>query len=195
MSETIVLHNVQGITRKTGTDRHGNQWTEFRVDYLADQVDGQCAICGKAIASGWLCLDGGDEICDKHVRIHEPMQYDFTESEPVRTWTGGAFRLELHTDNQVHRCGKDILGYQFFHDQQLVFERKDFHCSPLHAIDSDATVAGILNFLSLRPGDTDAEYFENYTPKQMSFARNHGEDLACYIEELETSQAEQAEEE
>lgn len=66
--EVIQLHDVEGIARKSGTDEHGNQWTEFEVDYMAEQEDGECSICGKALSSGWMCMDdGSQEVCDEHV--------------------------------------------------------------------------------------------------------------------------------
>jgi hypothetical protein len=40
----------------------------------------------------------------------------------------------------------------------------------LHADDSLETVASLLTFLTLRPGDTDADYFAGYTPAQMEWA-------------------------
>ena len=52
-------------------------------------------------------------------------------------------------------------------------------------MDADATVAGLLAFLSLKPGDTDPEYFEGYTPEQLAFARAQGENLSLHAEELE----------
>ena len=64
----------------------------------------------------------------------------------------------------MDRYGKSVLAYRFFHRGRLLFAGADFHCSPLHAVDADATVAGVLAFLSLKPGDTDPEYFEGYTP-------------------------------
>lgn len=67
--ETIILSNVEGIARLTGTDEHGNQWTQFAVDYMAEQVEGECCICGETLESGWLCLDGGEECCDDHVEF------------------------------------------------------------------------------------------------------------------------------
>jgi hypothetical protein len=67
MTEVIILQNIEGVSRKSGIDQHGCQWVEFTVDYLAEQEDGECSICGKTINSGWLCLDGGDECCDEHV--------------------------------------------------------------------------------------------------------------------------------
>jgi hypothetical protein len=67
VSETIILHDIEGISCKGGTDQHGCQWVEFTVDYGAEQEDGECCICGETINSGWLCLEGGDECCDEHV--------------------------------------------------------------------------------------------------------------------------------
>ena len=67
-TDEVVLHDVEGIARKTGVDRHGATWVEFEVDYLAEEQPGTCAICGAEIESGWMCLDGGEEICDDHVR-------------------------------------------------------------------------------------------------------------------------------
>jgi hypothetical protein len=68
---TIKLTNIQGIARKSGTDQDGLAWIEFEVDELAEQTTGECSICGAEIASGWLCLDGGDEACDEHVEYEE----------------------------------------------------------------------------------------------------------------------------
>lgn len=106
----------------------------------------------------------------------------------LRTWTdpdGYGFRLELFDTFQTDRYGKSVLAYQFFHMGRLVFEGDDYGCSPLHAIDSDACVAGLLAFLSLKPGDTDSEYFESYTPEQLAWAREWGEILSLYVEDLE----------
>ena len=52
-------------------DEQGNHWREFHVDYLAEQSDGVCAECGKGLSSGWMCLDGGEEICGEHVEFQE----------------------------------------------------------------------------------------------------------------------------
>jgi hypothetical protein len=66
-NETIVLHDVSGFARKSGTDIRGNQWLEFDVDYFAEQEKGICSICGTEIEFGWLCLDGGEEVCHNHI--------------------------------------------------------------------------------------------------------------------------------
>ena len=41
------------------------------------------------------------------------------------------------------------------------------------------TLAGLVAF-ALRPGDTDAEYFANYTPAQLEFAESDAEELQMY---------------
>lgn len=64
------------------------------------------------------------------------------------------------------------------HKRRVLFEGSDFECSPRHAIDSDEAVRVLMNFLTLRPGDTDWEYFENYTDSQREFCDQRAEDLA-----------------
>lgn len=77
--------------------------------------------------------------------------------------------------------GKSAVGYQFDDPHgETLFEGEDFYCSPLHAIDSDEALRSLLGFLTLKPGDTDKEYFENYTPKQMAFAQGDAEYLQMY---------------
>lgn len=45
------------------TDSGGHVWTHFVVDEFAMQEPGICEICGEETREGWLCLDGGDEMC------------------------------------------------------------------------------------------------------------------------------------
>lgn len=61
-----------------------------------------------------------------------------------------------------------------------LFEGADFNGSPLHADDSDETLRVLLSFLTLRPGDTDAEYFENYTSAQLAYCDQHAEALSLF---------------
>ena len=43
------------------------------------------------------------------------------------------------------------------------------------------TVAAIMGFLTLRPGDTDRDYFDSYTAEQIEFRDTHAETLACEV--------------
>lgn len=65
--ETIKLHNIEGFAIRSGTDSDGNHWIEFEVDYFAEQNSGTCSICGEELEYGWMCLDGGEEVCDDHI--------------------------------------------------------------------------------------------------------------------------------
>ena len=69
--ESIGLKNIEGIARLSGTDEHGNTWLQFEVDYLAEQEAGECCICGKVLEEGWLCMDGGEEVCYGHITFDD----------------------------------------------------------------------------------------------------------------------------
>jgi hypothetical protein len=106
--------------------------------------------------------------------------------EFLREWEEGDFRLLLwDTNTRVGSGPQSRLAYQFFHKGELIFQGADYGCSPMHAVDSDECVAGLLTFLALRPGDTDSEYFKDYSVQQMAFAMEHGEELGVIAMEME----------
>lgn len=80
---------------------------------------------------------------------------------------------------------REYFEYEFFHKEELIFTGNDFSPSPMHSSDSDEAIASLLSFLSLQPGDTDAEYFESYTSKQLEFAQKYGQDLSLHVLALE----------
>jgi hypothetical protein len=47
-----------------------------------------------------------------------------------------------------------------------------------HSIDGNAARSLVLSLFAMRPGDTDAEYFDSYTPEQLAWATEHGEELS-----------------
>ena len=110
--------------------------------------------------------------------------------EFLRTWQEGNFLLRLWDTNRVDSYHKSVLAYELYYSGELIFQGADFCCSPMHAVDSDQCLGGILTFLSLRPGDVDSKYFDSYTPKQMEFARSHGEELSYLAMELEEKEEE-----
>lgn len=76
------------------------------------------------------------------------------------------------------------LGYKFVDKNgQTLFQGEDYGLPRGIAIDSDESVSGLLNFLTLKPGDTDAEYFKDYTARQMEFAENEAEELRIYCDD------------
>lgn len=81
------------------------------------------------------------------------------------------------------RVGYRLTQRQRGQEPTVIFEGDDFRPSPMHSVDGDDAVTALMFFLTLRPGDTDAEYFENYTTEQLDFACEHGESLQFYVEE------------
>lgn len=112
------------------------------------------------------------------------------QHSPVRTVifpnvAGQRYTLRVYDTHRNDTRGCSILSYAlhrgFAADAVLLFEGDDFAGSPMHADDSDATMGALLGFLTLRPGDTDAEYFAAYTPRQLDFAATEAEALALAV--------------
>jgi hypothetical protein len=68
------------------------------------------------------------------------------------------------------------MGYRFIDPSgEVIFEGEDFRPGAMHDLADDQMLRNLLGFLTLRPGDTDAEYFARYTPRQNEFALNEAE--------------------
>jgi hypothetical protein len=63
------------------------------------------------------------------------------------------------------------LGYAFYQPDtdEPLFIGEDFHVPYNKAIDANDVLRSLMGFLTLRIGDTDREYFDEYTPEQMAF--------------------------
>jgi len=85
--------------------------------------------------------------------------------EAIRTWQSGRFKVEVFDTSRQDWRGQTRLAYRFTDGGNVIFEGEDFAGSPLHADDSDETLGALLGFLSRRPGGTDREYFDSYTPE------------------------------
>lgn len=117
---------------------------------------------------------------DRHIRTLKLAPYvsvDFM-GEPLPTFTLAIYDARGITNPRQ-------LGYRLtMHTKGkracVVFQGSDFGCSPLQACDSDRTVAAILTFLTLKPGDTDRDYFASYSARQLEWAGEHAE--ALYME-------------
>jgi hypothetical protein len=65
---------------------------------------------------------------------------------------------------------------------RVLFDGADYCCAPGHSIDGNQCLVALMGFLCLRPGDTDAEYFVNYTPEQKEFCEQHAETLGAEVQ-------------
>jgi hypothetical protein len=103
-----------------------------------------------------------------------PNRFRYAYFRPYQS--GPTFSVELYDVRSLERIGYALRQHERG-KTTVLFEGRDFRPSPLHAWDSDATIEAVLGFLTLRPGDTDAEYFFAYTPAQRAFCEEHAEAL------------------
>lgn len=69
------------------------------------------------------------------------------ERELIREWSDEhhGFRLEMFDTFTRDDRGQTRMAYRFFHEGKLIFDGADFCGSPMHADDSDETVAALGN--------------------------------------------------
>lgn len=84
--------------------------------------------------------------------------------------TFDGYTLSLQALGRKDRNGHEMVRYIFSDPKgTMIFAGDDFGASPLHDAEGDKSAKSLLAFLTLRDGDTDAEYFANYTPAQIAF--------------------------
>lgn len=106
---------------------------------------------------------------------------------PYQRGQGPWFKLVVWDTGKCIARGTTDLGFRLTQHNptapkcEVIFEGDGFSPSPMDGDDSDACMQALMGFLTLRPGDTDRDYFENYTPRQMEFAQQHAETLAVCV--------------
>ena len=97
-----------------------------------------------------------------------------------------------HTFNKGEgRLARIYIAYEMYNDGKLLFSGSDYSPSPLISWDSLESALGLLGFLTLRPGDTDDEYFQNYTDLQKEWANSFEcENLSGLVSSLENKEIE-----
>lgn len=105
----------------------------------------------------------------------------------IRTRTVGGIVTVSVYDAGPTEAGRHRIGYVCERDHTEIFRGADIGVPAGRAVDSDYVVAAVTDFLSLRPGDTDPEFFDDYNEAQSDFAAACGEELALYAETLRSS--------
>lgn len=105
---------------------------------------------------------------------------------PYRKGMGPTFALELwdtglRMDPNHSRLGYCLVMYAEG-ERWVLFRAEDYGVPSHQCIDSDDSVRGLMTFLTLRPGDTDADYFADYTLDQREYCDQHAEALSFYVE-------------
>lgn len=116
----------------------------------------------------------------------------------VNLWDGTRLLVTAFDMAQFREDGTPIYGgthhaitWQATHvradgSRETVWEKcQSYHLGiPAHqTIDGHDAKEGVLHSLSMKPGDTDAEFFEGWTEAQIAFGETYGETLALISEE------------
>lgn len=155
--------------------------------YRAAIEEGRCGICGTArippAPTAPLLLSAAELEHPFGPGIESPDRLSW-----LRTATHGEFRLDLWDTGERPPGGEALLAYRLCFAEGtrwiLVFSDEGFRGAHTEEPGSDATVAAILRFCSLRPGEADPVFFERFTAQQIAFAEQHGEALSLWASEL-----------
>lgn len=113
-----------------------------------------------------------DALASHHADAWRPLRH-------VRLATGHALQT---WDTGKLSAGRSAIGYELRDSANApIFHGADFKPSPLRADDSDAALRALLTFLTLRPGDTDPEYFADYTERQQAFCQSDDCELLALL--------------
>ena len=77
--------------------------------------------------------------------------------------------LSLYDTGKKDSYGCTNIGYRLTVKGKAIFQDKDFHCPPCYAIDSRECADSLMSFLTLRKGDVEKEYFDEYTDAQLEW--------------------------
>jgi hypothetical protein len=97
---------------------------------------------------------------------------------------GGGPMFVLTTWNAGRRDGRSTVAYRLslggpgFGPDRILFEGQDFTTPG----DPASNEEGLMGFLTLRPGDTDPDYFAAYTPEQLEYCSKWAEALSCEVQ-------------
>lgn len=106
---------------------------------------------------------------------------------PYRPGAGPVFTLNTFYAPNPRRNSWGTDGVSYTLDMRAggrtvrLFAGADFFPGAFVCPDSDDAIRSLMSFLTLRQGDTDEEYFANYTQDQIDFCSNHAEALDCEV--------------
>lgn len=105
------------------------------------------------------------------------MSSQFTKKygPPIKLWRRDGFLVRLW-DMQSPGLGGYYVAYEFYDNKQLIFSGEDYKPPYWAAIDSIGAVVSLLLWFILKPGDTDSEYFEQFTDEQMKWIESERRD-------------------
>jgi hypothetical protein len=114
---------------------------------------------------------------------------DVNSHSTLRNVLINGHRLHTWETNRRYQTGQWIIGYAFYLPGQdsPLFVGEDCGVAPSDAIDSDAALVSVLGWLTLKPGDTDSDYFAAYSPEQLAWCEsNEAEEISLIVFDVES---------
>lgn len=91
----------------------------------------------------------------------------------METYKFDGYTLTLEQTSRIDNYGHVMVRYTFRTPKgTLLFNGDDFGASPLHDPVGIESAKDLLSFLTVRKGDTDEDYFDNYTDEQIEFSES-----------------------
>jgi hypothetical protein len=108
----------------------------------------------------------------------------------MRDYKYDTYLLRLKDTGRTGSYGKRRVAYSLENTAdetgEVIFSGDDFFPSPMiDDSEGEESAVALLSFLALMDGDTDDEYFEKYTPRQIKFRDTEAEALQEWGRELE----------
>ncbi len=80
--------------------------------------------------------------------------------------------------------GHSYIDVEVSHMGQVIFPRGQLYCgvNAYTSTDGEAARALVLSLVAMKPGDTDSDYFQDYTNDQIEWATAHGDEISMVRE-------------
>lgn len=104
------------------------------------------------------------------------------EDVETYTWGYGDVNVMIHRAHRWGEYGRCYHRYILQSGSEVIFEGDDFSPSPMYGHEvGDAHVASLLGFLTIKPGDTDDEYFKDHTLRQLEWVESMEAETLSYM--------------
>ena len=142
--------------------------------YFGEVMYGTCQHCGEIAPV--VNMFPGDESGDGGIAISAKNLYCescfyMAQENTATLLIGDRVKIQIGDVSQW-KGGRAYYSYVMYLDGELLFSGDDFSPPPMDDPYSLDSLVSLLGFLVLKPGDTDDEYFLEYTEAQLDFAKS-----------------------
>lgn len=83
---------------------------------------------------------------------------------------------------QWDEAGRIRLAVEVREGGKIIFPKGQLYCALHGSSDGIRARELVLSLVAMKPGDTDADYFADYTPEQLEWAEAHSDDISMVRE-------------